>query len=834
MEFRLSWDYIFSLFHRNDKHDWEEKIKKAKKYKVNYTKGLNDTQVKERVDAGLTNKTRNAISTSYFEIFLKNIFTILNVILIALATVMIVFGLYQRLFFVVILIFNITISLVQDLKAKRLVSRLSLVSNPHATVIRNGDRVDIPFNEVVLSDIIMLQSGKTIPCDVEIVYGSVRVNESFLSGETDAVLKGVGKIAYAQSYVTSGTAYAKVVKVGNANYANTLQDKARSFSRPKSLILQSLTNIIRAISLVAIITGTAEIITFAANNGFAPENVVSSVDAITSSLVGMIPSGMYLMTSITLTVGVIILARNRMLVRELYSIEMLARVNIVCTDKTGTITDGNMEVKEVLPIGRITLKNLENIIGGILYITKDENLTAKALRSKYATIQIKGDCASIPFDSEKKFSAASYKGTTYVMGAYGFIDIVNDNATKHVVERLEKLGRRVLIVATGKGNIKNNKLPPKLTAVGVIGLVETIKSDAKANIEWFKQNDVDLRIVSGDSETSLRAIAVQVGLPSDKVISLENMSDEEVSNAALTYKIFARVSPEQKQIIIQSLRNHANTVAMIGDGVNDLLALKAADCSIAMANGADAAKSVAHLVSLDSNFSSLPKVVEEGRRVINNLQRVCSIFLVKTFFAMFFATLSLILSWFNLEARYPFSTNNLFLWEVLTIGIAPFFIALEPNRERITSGFISNIVIEALPAGIIQVFISLPILIAYYANPDLFPREGAIAICVVMFSVMSLVILLHVCMPINKYRRIVLIGTFIVAGIILAADVVVCFYSGGQNYLDADYRAINNACLLLGLLMFIVSIPLYFVLAKYFKVFINYLKRKNYEKGRTH
>ncbi|MCQ2793882.1 MAG: HAD-IC family P-type ATPase [Bacilli bacterium] len=820
---------FLSMFYKKKADNLKTKIKNAKKYEVNYKQGLTADQVKERKDAGLTNEVTNTIQMSYLQIIAKNIFTVLNILLITLAVVMLCFGLYPRLFFVVILTLNVAISLVQDIKAKHLISRLSLISNPHATVIRDGERVDVPFDGVVLSDVILLQAGKTIPCDAEIIYGSIRVNESFLSGETDAVTKTEGKIIFAQSYVTSGTAYAKVIQVGNANYANQLQEKARSFVRPSSEILKSLKTIIRVISIGAITIGLAEVITYSVGGKFSGDwkTIVESVDAITSSLVAMIPCGMYLMTSISLTVGVLVLGRNRMLVRELYSIEMLARVNVLCLDKTGTLTDGNMEVKEVVPFANVDMFHVEDIIGKILYVTKDENLTARALRVRYATKKIEGDCVAIPFDSEKKYSAASFNNHTYVMGAFGFFDITNTEKTKKVVERYERLGRRVLVVAEGERNIVKNRLPGKLTAIAVIVLVETIKSDARKNINWFKQNDVDLRVISGDSANSLKAIALEVGLDgANQVISLDGLSDEEVAKAALKYKIFARVSPEQKKLIISSLRKNGSTVAMIGDGVNDLLALKAADCSIAMANGADAAKSVSHLVSLDSNFSSLPKVVEEGRRVINNLQRVCSIFLVKTIFAFFFAILYLFLGWLHMHVNYPFTTNNLFLWEVLTIGIAPFFIALEPNKERITSGFISNIVKEAIPAAFLQIFMCLPLLVASYISPEYFPLDGAVAMSVILFTVMSLVILLHVCFPLNKYRKIVLIATCSVMALLITIDVITFYLVPIMNFLAIDYSKINNACLLLGLLTFIVSIPAYIIVAKYFKVFINRRKGK--------
>ena len=322
---------------------------------------------------------------------------------------------------------------------------------------------------------------------------------------------------------------------------------------------------------------------------------------------------------------------------------MIARVNVVCIDKTGTLTDGNMKVDNLVSCSSHSLDYLKKVIGYILFVTKDDNLTAKALKAKYSTYVIHDEYSAIPFESAKKYSAASFNKHSYALGAYGFLKIDNSKDVKNKVERYERLGYRVLLIAEGKGDIKDNKLPNKMHAIGIIIFSENVKADAKDNIDWFKQNDASVRLISGDSVESLKTIAARVGIDKYKdAISLEGLSDDEVRKAARKCTIFARVTPEQKKIIISELRKRGNTVAMIGDGVNDLLALKAADCSIAMASGSDAVKAVSHLVSLDSNFSSLPRVVEEGRKVINNLQRVCSIFLVKTLFAIFMSTLFLL------------------------------------------------------------------------------------------------------------------------------------------------------------------------------------------------
>jgi len=802
-----------TLFKKKKSKDLELQIKRAVKFEPTIEQGLSTAQINERIEKGLVNKTTKTVTKSYFEIIFKNVFSILNIILFTIAITMMAFGLYARLLFLGILSVNLAISLFQDIKARRLVDKLSLISNPRALAVRNGAQIETPFNELVLSDVVVLKAGNTIPCDSTVIHGEISVNESLLTGENNDIKKQIGDKIYAESVVTSGIAYAIIEKVGKANYVSKLQEKAKEFSRPKSEILTTLTNVIKAISIAAIAIGIAEIITYLT----LTKDVKDSVDKMTSSVVAMIPIGMYLMTSITLTIGVIILARRRILVRELYSIEMLARVNVLCLDKTGTLTDGKMKVNAIVPLKKHTEQEIEEMISVILSITQDDNITAKALKERFSPKTIYGNVASIPFNSKRKYSAVSHEETTYVMGAFGFIKISNAKEISPLVHKYEEMGRRVMVVVKGKGNIVENKLPTKLEAVGVIVLEENIKNDAIENIEWFKNNDVSVRIISGDSLVSLQSIAKRVGVNDyDKAISLEGLSDKEVKKAAKQNFVFARVSPEQKKIIIEELRKD-NCVAMVGDGVNDLLALKSADCSIAMASGSDAAKAASHLVSLDSNFSSLPKVVEEGRKVINNLQRVCSIFLVKTMFAITLSSVFLIMSWFNHGVKYPFSANSLYVWELITIGIAPFFVALEPNKERLKGRFTSNVFRECVPAALTQLIVCFALYIAFSIDPKIFPSEspidgatgGVVGMSVIVISCMSLVIFAKICMPLNKFR----------GAIVLAAAALIAVFFGldyylttamGKSILKIDYSTINTAAILLGSIAFVLGIPMYF------------------------
>lgn len=800
----------------------ENKIRNARQYEVDFNQGLNDNQVQERKDDGLVNKLIKTHSKTYFEIIFKNIFSILNIILIAVAVVLTIFKLYNRMFFVILLLINTTISLVQDIKARHLVDKLSLISNPKVSVIRNGKEFTLPFNQLVLSDIIVLRLGDTVPCDSVILSGELRVNESFLTGESIAVKKIVNDKVYAESSVMSGSAYAKIVKVANANYASKLQEKSKTFSRPKSEILSSLNKIITFLSISSILLAVALIIV----NVCFHVDVNDWIDSVTSGIVMMIPAGMYLTISIALTVGIIHLAKKNILVKEMYSIEMLARVDTLCLDKTGTITSGKMELDEIVSFKKYTVENIKEYVSKMVFVTNDVNLTANAIRKNIGCLKVAGETNKIQFDSEAKFSAATFEGITIALGAHGFIKIDNDKEILSAVKKYELKGDRVMILAKSNKKIVNGKLPNDMTCIGVISMCEEIKEDAIKNIKWFQDNGVSIKVISGDSQNSLQTVAKKVGIENaDKVCSLEGLSDEEICTMANKYNVFARVLPEQKKLLIEGMRNNKKTVAMVGDGVNDILALKQADCSIAMANGADAAKGVSHLISMDSNFSSLPKVVEEGRRVINNLQRVCSIFLVKTFFSITMSLLFLILNLFSPDQQIssPFISNYFIVWELLTIGLAPLLLAIEPNIKRISSdNFLSSIFKVLIPAGCAQVVVALPLVILCTYKADLFPKDCVMPLVAILITVMSFVILVNICWPLNKYRGTVCGVTFLLMGVAFFLDYIFYFsglrLKGKSLFLSIDYNVfatISTPAILIGVLTF-VGVAIIYCVNNYF------------------
>ena len=797
----------------------EKKIINVEHFNVDLEVGLNDEQVKSRIDDGLVNRIPKHVSKSYWKIIYDNLINFFNILLFAIAALMIVAGVpITSYMFLLILTANITIGLVQDIKARRLIDKLRVVSYPTVTVLRGGREIQIPANELVFSDIAVLSLGDQIVADGTILEGFVEVNESILTGESVSVKKGVGAEVLSGAYITSGKAKYRIDHLGKANYAEKLQASARYFKKPKSEILKTLSLLFRIIGFVVIGFAASLIITYVVQGKLdinTPVQFTKGVGEIAGSLVSMIPTGMYLLTSLTLAVGAIRLARRKMLVQELYTIENLARVDVLCLDKTGTITDGTMKVNDLIALGD-TEENLEKILHTLIVSTGDNNVTAKAIAEAYKDKEEVPYYSSLPFNSERKISAVMLRdGRSMIVGAREFIPHSNKDIDRQC-EEIEAEGLRVLIIAVHKQVVTPETILEDCEVVGILVLEDHIKDDAITNIEWFRKNGVQIRIISGDSPISVSAIAQKVGVKeADKFISLEGMSLEEVAAIANDYTVFGRVSPEQKKVIIESLKEHGHTVAMTGDGVNDILALKVADCSIAMASGSDAAKNVSHLVSMDSSFSSLPNVVAEGRRVINNLQRTCSLFIVKTVFAMTFTLISLILMWTGQShAEYPFSTNNMYVWELVTIGIGSLFLSLQPNNEKLSKSFLANILTRSVPAGLTQILISIvPFIIFYVTNGSGSPfisYDAAVVIAVCTFSVGSFVVFFRICMPFDKYRRLLFIVLVIFGTLLVIGDRFLIYPNiSGTGFFRVDYLLIDGSNWWLLLILIVASVPLY-------------------------
>lgn len=787
----------------------------------NYLEGLNDSQVSERIEAKLVNKTKSAYGKSYKEIVFTNLFSFFNVLLYIIAGFMIFAGHYSGLFFLAILIPNILIGLIQDLRARRTVAKLKLLSSSKITVIRNGNEEQVDSSEIVLDDIIKLRNSDPVPTDGKVVYGTLAVNESMLTGESANVYKKEGDDVLSGSYVTSGTAYIHVEKVGKDSYIENLQSQANKFARSPSKILNSLRSMFKVIGFTVVILAIALIITYAAQGKFSNlDQTKESIASIAGSMVSMIPSGLYLLTSVALAAGVLVLAKKRTSVQEMYSIEMLARTDVLCVDKTGTITDGTMQVKLVVPFdSRIGIEQLKQAVSNLLIATQDDNITAKALKEYFNYKQTCVASKVLPFSSENKYSAATLAGRgTFVLGALEFLNLKNKKGIAYKTLEYTSKGYRVLVLGYSKLPITSNKFDQELEPLCMIILKDNIRPDAKETFTWFKEKGVQVKVISGDDALTVSEISKEAGIENaEEYISLNGLSLDEVRKIAPYYTVFGRVSPEQKEVLIQALKDEGHTVAMTGDGVNDILALKRADCSIAMNSGSSAAKNVSHIVLLDSDFSKLPSVVGEGRRVINNLQRTCSLFLVKTIFAMVLTVFFLVLSWTDKTYSYPFVTNNMYPWEIVTIGIAAFFLALQPNKEKINGNFMKNIFAKAIPAGICSILIVIIFFTLYLLGKEKIFYSGliyqtvevngdvvdvalrqTISMSVIGFSLFSFVSLFRIILPPNKYRISVFIGAFVMVAAIFVIDIfwninTRNFPGGPTNILKIDYQYLNAA-----------------------------------------
>ena len=810
------------------KEKFSKKFKKEvprEHFPIDKNIGLTSAQVEERKENGLINKTKKFVTKSYLRIFYENVFNFFNIILFLIFAAMVVAKIELKNYvFVGILVLNISIGLYQDIRARVLIDKLKVISSVTVDVLRDGQIKSIKANEVVLSDIIQIKQGSQLVCDGTIVQGFSELNESLLTGESVNIAKTVGSKVFSGSFATAGTALYRVDHIGRENYAEQLQQNASKFKRVKSEILSSLKTIFKVVGFIVVALATAQIIIYRNDLAHAKSDAFTqTVGSIATSLVGMIPIGMYLLTSVTLAVGVIRLIKRNMLTQDMYCIETLARVDTLCLDKTGTITDGNLNVLKVVSTSDTSEKDLAKIIKSLVLATKDDNATARAIRKEFYKLNSFDSYSAIPFNSERKYSAVMLEdGRSIVMGAREFIPH-NDPKVDEECRVYERQGMRVLVLALHKHVIQIDEKLEESQIIGYIVLQDHIRDDAPDNIKWFKENGVDIRIITGDNPESAAEIARRAGVEgADKFISLEGMSLEEVRHFTRDYVIFGRVTPEQKEVIIEALKDDGHTVAMTGDGVNDILALRVADCSIAMASGSDAAKNVSHLVSLDSSFSALPEVVREGRRVINNLQRTVSLFLVKTVFASVL-TILFITGMFKLSNKYPFILTNMFLWEILTIGVGALFVSLQPNDEQIKSKFLLNIVFRLIPASTIQ--IGLVVFFFLYCKD----YNSAMSLSVLAFSLFSFVIFIRVCMPFDVYRALLVIGLTFVGTIAVIADRFAGFELFGIKYESLNGQSFLVLGIALGVAL-IIYLALSFGVSKLHK----YLDKKREERRYDH
>jgi cation-transporting P-type ATPase E len=784
----------------------------AEPMEVSFVSGLSSEQVKQRNKEGLINKTKKKVTKTYLQIFLDNFFSFFNVLLFSIAAIMIIAGLdWTYFFFLIVLFANIVIGLITDFRARRLVDKLSLITDPKVTVVRDGAKKVIPTDEVVLSDIMVLSSGDQICADGIVISGKLKVDESLLTGESIPIDKTENSQILSGSYVKSGTARVEVNRVGIANYAETLQDSAKTFERPKSEIKRSCLAIFLITGIISILIGLLSVATWLLKAEMSDTTIdFESFQRFAKSLSGMvamIPSGMYLLTSLTLAVGVIHLAQKRMNVQELYCIEALARVDTLCMDKTGTLTDGNMSVNKLFNYSSFSDEQIKDAIGSLVTATQDNNATAFALTSFFGKGGMKAS-SSISFDSERKFSAATFLGKgTFIIGAYGFVEAERNLFAEAKAQEYAQKGFRVLCAYHNNAPISGDSIPGRSELLAVIVFSDHLKADAKDNVMWFRDNGVDIKVISGDNPITVSEIAKEAGVPgAEFYISMEGVESKAIPLLVNEYSVFGRVNPEQKGELIAALQTNGHKVAMVGDGVNDIVALKTADCSIAMADGSSAARNVAHMVSLDNDFSSLPSVVAEGRRVINNLQRTSSLFLSKTIFAIVLGIVFLISDWCG-RGVYPFTTKNMMVWEVISIGVAAFFLALQPSKERLKGSFLENIIANAVPAGIVEILSVVLVYIMAMVSPSLVSSSAAKDISVLAFTALSYVYLFTVSSPLDLYRGLVF-------GLSLIAGAFVFFFDWLFRWelMGIDYSSLGLPQIAILLFVVVILSAFYFLL----------------------
>ena len=730
----------------------------TERFTPDISQGLSDVQVSSRIKDKLINNVSEKFSKSYFSIIKDNLFTFFNLLgLIVCIALILIHASISRFFFVVIYIANILIGIIQEVRAKKCIERLSLMSAKTVSVIRNGERVEILSQDIVLDDVIILSPGEQVPTDSIILDGEIEVNESLLTGESIPVKKHAGDTLFAGSFIISGKCTLRAEKVGKENYIEKLSAKAKKYKKPHSELMISLRIIIKSVGAVILPIALTFILKSII---FYNVKTFEIIDRACTIVIGMIPSGMFLLTSVALAIGVIKLAKQNTLVQDLYSLEMLARVDTICFDKTGTLTDGRMNVEEVDLLNQDF--DVKNVMGGMLLHMTSNNQTEIALRDYFgheSSLQVE---TVLQFNSTRKFACATFDNNkTYAFGAPEFI--LSDDDYQKISSKAEHyaaLGYRVILLAESKSKIKEDSAPSNFKPVAFILLTDHVREDAIKTITWFKENDVNVKVISGDNPITVSVIAQKAGIENaDKYISLEGLSDTEIIEIANEYTVFGRVTPEQKAVLISAIKTAGHVTAMTGDGVNDILALKEADCAISVGSGSQAAKNISHLVLLDNNFSVMPNVVYEGRRVINNVQSSSSLFLMKTMFTMFLAIFTLFMP---TVPTYPFKLSQMILMEFFIIGFASFVISLQPNDKRVSGTFINTVLSNSLPYALLMVLsvvlvelFKLVIGFSATITPEIYSTMS-----VIVLNYSALICLYHACKPFNKNTAIMFLAIF--------------------------------------------------------------------------
>lgn len=741
---------------------------------INIT-GLTDEEVRQRVEEGFTNRTDISTDKTTKEIVISNVFTYFNLIFLVITILLIMVGSFRNLTFLPIIIGNTVIGIVQEIRAKKTLEKMSLLNAPHADVIRNGSVKQISTDELVKDDVILLTAGKQICADAVVISGNIQVNESLLTGEADEVEKTEGSTLMSGSFVVSGECYARLEKVGNESYISRLSLEAKSMGgKEQSEMIRSINLIVKWVGIVIIPIG---LILFWQSHFVNGESITKSVTSTVAAIIGMIPEGLYLLTTVALALSTMKLARKKVLLHDMKSIETLARVDVLCVDKTGTITEPDMKLKEIFLCKNsgadgtqtaLTLDELKSLILDYANASVDNNATMLALKA-YAAEALTNNTSALhrtavsqqAFSSSLKYGSVTFSDGTYLLGAPEFIMHEDFARIEEEIIPYADKGDRVLLFARYNGENVENGINGSVTPLGFVALANPIRANAVKTFEYFKSQGVAIKVISGDNPRTVSRIAIQAGIESaESFVDAATLDiEDKIADAVNKYTVFGRVTPKQKKQLVKALQAKGHTVAMTGDGVNDILAMKDADCSVAMASGSEAAAQAAQVVLLDSDFAHMPDVVYEGRRVVNNIQRSASLFLVKNIFSLLLSLFSVILM-----VTYPLEPAQVSLISMFTIGVPGFLLALEQNKDRIKGHFITNVMLKALPGGLTDVIAvgALVVCGEVFCISD--ASIGTIATLVL--SVVGFMILFKISEPLNGMKYAVIIGN--IAGLVFS------------------------------------------------------------------
>ena len=780
--------------------------------------GLTNEQVQERIAEGKVNVNENPNTRTYKQIILENTLTFFNFLNIALLVLVLFVRSYKNSMFMGIILINTVIGIIQEIRAKKTIDKLAILTESKTVVLREGKKWSISTEKLVLDDLIFLKTGDQVPADVKVLEGTVEVNESLLTGESDNLSKSQGDELFSGSFVTSGEACCQVIHVGKDNYASQITSEAKKFKRHNSELRNSLNAILKVISIIIVPLGA---MLFYKQYMIVGDTLKDSVVNMVAAVLGMIPEGLVLLTSVALTLGSMVLATKKTLVQELYCIETLARVDTLCLDKTGTITEGTMKVEDVQlydtaqttvvqhtakfdpetgePVQNVSalkpevtvsaekengqiqetvnsetvsqeerqkLQEIDHIMGNMMSVLHDQNATADALRKRFPSRNDLKLIHAIPFSSDRKYSGAVFEGRgTYLMGAAQFLfPEGNEELLEHCSSYAQE-GYRILVLAHSEQETKGTERPTGLEPLGLFLITDVIREEAPDTLAFFDSQGVDLKVISGDDPVTVSAIAKKAGLKNANhyIDATTIKTSEEMQRAVAECSVFGRVTPQQKKQMVQALQSQKHTVAMTGDGVNDVLALKEADCSIAMAAGSDAAKNIANVVLLDSNFGAMPHIVNQGRRVVNNIRSAASMFLIKTIFSVL---LSLITIFFG--DAYPFEPIQMSLISACAVGIPTFLLTQENNYNKIDHTFLRHVFMNAFPAAVTITGCVFTIMLvcqdAYHSNVML----NTACVLVTGWNYMSA--LRTVYSPLNTYRKVIIYGmqfAFFISAVVL-------------------------------------------------------------------